>query len=68
MFDNLKAEMARKGITMKDISRDLSYVYETLRNKFNGTTEWSRSEMFNIKNQYFPDKSVEKINNLTEKI
>lgn len=59
MFDNLKAEMARKGITMKDISRDLSYVYETLRNKFNGTTEWSRSEMFYIKNQYFPDKSVE---------
>lgn len=59
MFENLKAEMARQDITIKDISRDLNYVYETLRNKFNGITEWQRSEMFAIKNKYFPDKSIE---------
>jgi len=59
MFENLKAEMARKGISIMDISRELNYVYETLRNKFNGNTEWSRSEMFAIKNKYFPNKSIE---------
>lgn len=59
MFENLKAEMARKGISIMDISRELDYVYETLRNKFNGNTEWSRSEMFAIKNKYFPNKSIE---------
>jgi len=59
MFENLKAEMARRGISIMDISRELNYVYETLRNKFNGNTEWSRSEMFAIKNKYFPNKSIE---------
>lgn len=59
MFENLRAEMARIGITIKDISRDLGYVYETLRNKFLGNTEWARSEMFAIKDKYFPDKSIE---------
>lgn len=59
MFENLRAEMARIGITIMDISRDLGYVYETLRNKFNGNTEWLRSEMFAIKKQYFSDKSIE---------
>lgn len=59
MFENLKAEMARKNLTIKNISRDLGYVYETLRNKFLGNTDWLRSEMFEIKNTYFPDKSIE---------
>lgn len=59
MYENLKAEMGRKGITIMTISRDLSFVYETLRNKFNGNTEWLRSEMFLIKETYFPDKSLE---------
>lgn len=59
MYENLKAEMGRIGITIMDISRDLNYVYETLRNKFNGNTDWQRSEMFTIKNKYFPSKSIE---------
>lgn len=59
MFENLRVEMARIKITLMDISRDLGYVYETLRNKMNGNTEWSRSEMFAIKNKYFTDKSIE---------
>lgn len=61
MFGNLKAEMSRRDITIKDFSKDeeLDISYETLRNKFLGKTEWKNNEMCLIKNKYFPDKSIE---------
>jgi len=61
MFENLVSEMARKKISMMDMSKDkeLGLSYTTLRNKFNGDTEWVRIEMWTIKKNYFPDKSIE---------
>lgn len=59
MFKNLLAEMGRIGITKMDISRDLDYVYNTVQNKFKGKTEWVNSEMFAIRDKYFPDKTIE---------
>lgn len=61
MFENLKAEMARKDLTIMDLSKDeeLNLSYETLRNKFSGKTEWNKKEMWHIKKFYFPDKSIE---------
>lgn len=61
MFENLKAEMARKNMTMMDLAKDpkLDISYESVRNKFNGNTDWTRSEIFNIKDAYFPNKSIE---------
>lgn len=61
MFENLKAEMARKDLTMMDFAKDteLSLSYTTVRSKFNGVTEWTRNEMFTIKNKYFPNKQIE---------
>lgn len=61
MFENLKAEMARKNLTIKDLSKDkdLGLSYETLRNKFLSKTEWSRDEMWTIRAKYFPEKSIE---------
>lgn len=61
MYENLKAEMARKSLTIMDFSKDkvLDLSYETLRNKFGGKTDWLRSEMFTIKENYFPDKNLE---------
>lgn len=61
MFENLKAEMSRKNITIMDLSRDkeLNLSYETLRNKFSGKTEWNKREMWIIKKNFFPDKSIE---------
>ena len=61
MFENLKAEMSRKNLTMMDLSKNpkLNLSYESVRNKFNGLTEWSRNEMWVIKNEYFKDKSIE---------
>jgi lambda repressor-like predicted transcriptional regulator len=61
MFENLKAEMSRKGLTMMDFSKDteLGLSYETLRNKFSGKTEWNKREMFLLKKKYFKDKTIE---------
>ena len=61
MFENLKAEMSRKNLTIMDFSRDedLDLSYETLRNEFSGKTEWNKREMFLIKKKYFPDKTIE---------
>ncbi len=61
MFENLKAEMARSGLTIMDISKDkeLDLSYETLRNKFSGKTEWNKREMFLLKKKYFNDKTIE---------
>lgn len=61
MFENLKAEMSRKNLTIMDFSRDeeLNLSYETLRNKFLGKTEWNKREMWTIKKKYFPDKTIE---------
>lgn len=61
MFENLKAEMARKGLTIMDFSKDveLDLSYETLRNKFSGKTEWNKREMFLLKKKYFKDKTIE---------
>lgn len=59
MYPNLKAEMARKDITIMDISKELKFRYETLRNKFLGNTDWTRSEMFRIRDNYFPEETLE---------
>lgn len=61
MFSNLKAEMARVALTMADLSidKELDLSYETIRNKFNGKTEWNNREMFLIKKKYFPNRSIE---------
>jgi len=61
MFKNLKAEMARKDLTIMDFSKDkeLDLSYETLRNKFSGRTEWNKREMWLIKKKYFENKTIE---------
>ncbi len=61
MFENLKAEMARQDLNIKDFSKDeeLNLSYETLRNKFSGRTEWNKREMWLIKKKYFSQKSIE---------
>lgn len=60
-YENLKAEMSRKGLTMLDLSKDsdLGLSYESIRNKFSEKTEWTRKEMFLIQQHYFPDKTLE---------
>lgn len=59
MFPNLRAEMARKNITHKKISETLNISIESIGNKMNGRTEFTRIEMFTIKQMLFPDLSID---------
>lgn len=60
-FENLLAEMSRKGISRLDLSKNkkLNLSYESIRNKFSEKTEWTRREMLVIQQDYFPDKTLE---------
>lgn len=58
MFGNLNAEMGRKRLTIKALAEKTEIGYESLKNKMSGTTEFKRSEMIAIKNE-FPGCSLD---------
>ena len=59
MFPNLKAEMARTCKKYNDIAEILGISYDSVMNKINGKTEFTRSEIFKIRDTLFPDLSLE---------
>ena len=59
MFPNLMAEMARKGITQKDISTCIKKDKSTLSDKMNGKREFKISEIKKIKDTFFPDLTLD---------
>lgn len=59
MFPNIRAEMARKNLTMSDIAKGLKVNKRTLGNKLSGKTEFTWSEICRIKKSFFPTCSVE---------
>lgn len=58
MFNNLNAEMARKKLSIKALSENTKIGYESLKNKMSGATEFKRSEMISIKEE-FPGCSLD---------
>lgn len=50
--------MARKGISIKELSERAGISYESMKNKMSGTTEFKRSEMISIKRE-FPECSLD---------
>lgn len=58
MFPNLRAEMARSGMTVKELSEILGVSYETAKNKIHGRTEFKLAEMNTIR-AIFPTYSLE---------
>lgn len=52
MFCNLNAEMARKKLSIKALAERTGINYESLKNKMCGATEFKRSEMIAIKNEF----------------
>nr|DAP56863.1 MAG TPA: PUTATIVE TRANSCRIPTION REGULATOR, HTH DNA-BINDING MOTIF [Caudoviricetes sp.] len=59
MFPNLNAELARKGLCLKELSTITGIKYDSLKNKASGNTEFKRSEMLKIKKEVFPGKSLD---------
>lgn len=58
MFRNLRAEMAREGITVKKMAETLNIPVNTLRDKIKGRTEISLSLAFTIRELFFPDIDI----------
>ena len=58
MFNNLKAELARCGITQKQISELLGISQNTVTRKFKGLAKWKLDEMQKIAD-LFPDLAID---------
>lgn len=59
MYRNLKAEMARSGITMVDIAEYLNVRYATVNDKVNGKYRFYYDEAYAIKKKFFDDMQME---------
>lgn len=66
MYRNLKAEMARSGITMVDISEYLDVRYATVNDKVNGKYRFYYDEAYAIKKRFFDDIPMEYLFKKTE--
>lgn len=58
MFPNLRAEMARKQITLIALAEETGINIETLKDRLAGVSEFRRSEMVAIKN-IFPEFTMD---------
>ena len=54
-MDNLKAEMQRNGLTVRDIMRTIGCSEKTARNKINGETDFTYPEAEEVRNRLFPE-------------
>ena len=59
MFPNLRAEMARNNIKAARLAELLEISYDTVINKLNGKTDFTRSEIFKIRDKCFPNLEIE---------
>ncbi|MCM3527879.1 XRE family transcriptional regulator [Cytobacillus oceanisediminis] len=59
MYRNLKAEMAREGLTMVDLANYLQLRYATVNEKMNGKYRFYYDEALQIKKRFFPNLSLE---------
>lgn len=59
MYKNLKAEMARLGITQQNIADCLQVRNATISDKINGKSRFYYDEALKIKTSFFPALSLE---------
>ena len=59
MFKNLLAEMARRDINNLYLSRLLNLTPNTISRKMTGKNEFTRKEMFTIRDNFFPELTIE---------
>lgn len=59
MFKNLKAEMAREGLSRKDIAIAIGISHKSFCNKLAGKSDFTRSEMLKIKEYFFKNHTLE---------
>ena len=59
MYNNLKAEMTRKGFTAIDLSDELDINVKSVYSKLNGKSDFYKSECDLIKERFFNDLDFE---------
>jgi plasmid maintenance system antidote protein VapI len=59
IYKNLAAEMARKGITKKDLAKSLNMRYPTVVDKTNGKSRLYLDEAVKIRDMFFPEFDLE---------
>lgn len=59
LMDNLKAEMQRNGLTVRDIMVTIGCSEKTARNKINGETDFTYPEAEKVRNSLFPGMRME---------
>ena len=58
-YPNLKAELARKNLTLDDVAKLLGKTTRTAGEKVRGVTEFSLSEAMTIRDVLFPGCTLE---------
>lgn len=58
MFSNLRAEMARKPITIQGIASAIGICRDAASQKLSGKTPITLAEAFEIEKTYFPDSDI----------
>lgn len=58
MFSNLRAEMARKQITIQEIANTIGVGRDAASQKLSGKTAITLAEAFKVEREYFPDSDV----------
>lgn len=58
MFSNLRAEMARKQITIQELARTIGVGRDAASQKLSGKTPITLAEAFKIEKGHFPDSDV----------
>ncbi len=61
MYYRLKIEISRRGYTIEKFASKLNISEKSLRNKINGTTEFTWSEVLTIRDLIDPDMLLEEL-------
>lgn len=59
MFPNLRAEMARCGVTATDLSRVAHKTNRSIRDKIGGRGDFTLTEIYAIRDTFFPEMTLE---------
>lgn len=61
MYENLRAEIARKNKTLMDLSNEIGMRYQTLSEKIRGNSSFTVKEAISIKNALNVNMSIEEL-------
>ncbi len=58
-YSNLRAELARDGVSMEEVSKALNIHRNSVANKINGDTPFTVEEAFKVQKKFFPKLSLD---------